>query len=48
MEERGIEYFHVYCVDNVLCKVGDPVFIGASIDFEADVCCKVKAFFITF
>lgn len=44
MEERGIEYFHVYCVDNILCKVGDPIFVGGAIDFNADLSCKVIYF----
>lgn len=40
IENRGIEYVHIYCVDNVLCKVADPAFVGYAHDVGADVAVK--------
>lgn len=31
VEETGIEIFNIYAVDNVLQRIGDPVFIGATV-----------------
>ncbi|TMS37998.1 hypothetical protein L596_004815 [Steinernema carpocapsae] len=41
MKKKGIEYIHVYCVDNVLCRIADPYFLGAGIVRNADCAAKV-------
>lgn len=41
MSRRGIKYLHIYCVDNVLIKMADPVFTGFAIAKNAN--CASKA-----
>merc|ERR1712183_1091002 len=41
MKLRGIKFIQLYCVDNVLVKVGDPLFMGYCLSKEAECANKV-------
>lgn len=40
-DKKGIKHIHMYCVDNCLVKVADPVFLGFVIDKQFDLATKV-------
>lgn len=41
MKRRGVDYVQLYCVDNILVKVGDPLFTGYCIAKNAECANKV-------
>lgn len=40
-EAKGIKHIHMYCVDNALVKVADPVFLGFAINKQFELATKV-------
>jgi UDP-N-acetylglucosamine/UDP-N-acetylgalactosamine diphosphorylase len=40
-QKRNLKHIHMYCIDNILVKVGDPIFIGYSALNNFDIATKV-------
>ena len=40
MQATGIEALDVYCVDNILARVGDPEFLGCCYSRSTQVSCS--------
>jgi len=40
MKDNGVSHLHVFGVDNVLCKVVDPYFLGFAESKDYDITCK--------
>lgn len=32
LRNKGVKYVQTYCVDNILCRVGDPTMLGMVIE----------------
>lgn len=41
MQDKGVEYVNVFAVDNILQRIADPAFIGATILAGAECGSKV-------
>ena len=42
LHKRGVEWLNIYAVDNVLQRIADPVFVGATIDSGVNCGAKVN------
>jgi len=41
MTRRGVRFLHCFSVDNILCKVADPIFVGLCVENNIDCAAKV-------